>query len=88
MKHFLIIYDRTAAKLLELREFSDSERDAASAARLEADKRTKTQPNIEVVILTSDSLQTIKKTHAGYFKTIQELILDMMAELELTPHPS
>lgn len=81
LKHFLIVYDRPAGKILEFKEFRESEAAAASAARLEAEKRTRAQPHIEVVVLDSDSLQTIKRTHARYFKTLPELLREMMAEV-------
>jgi hypothetical protein len=81
MKRFLIVYDRPLGKLLEFKEFGESEAAAASAARLEAEVRTRAQPDIEVVVLESDSLRTIKRTHARYFQTASEFIREVMAEL-------
>jgi len=81
MKHFLIVYDRPKAKILEYREFGESERAAASAARLEAEKRTRANPDVEVVVLESDSRRTIERTHSRYFKTFRELLQDIRAEL-------
>lgn len=85
MKHFLIVYDRPAARLIELKEFGESEEVAASAARFEWELRTRAQPEIEVVVLDSDSRQTIERTHPRYFKTLRELIQEMIAELSPVP---
>ena len=71
MSLFLLEYDRPAGKLLRLREFSEDQRDLAYAERQHLE-RTK-PPHIEVVVLESDSLATIKKTHGRYFYTLEEL---------------
>jgi hypothetical protein len=81
MKHFLIVYDRPTGKTLELKEFSEAEEAAANAARFEWELRTRAQPEIEVVVLDSDSLQTIQRTHARYFKSFPELVQDLIDEL-------
>jgi hypothetical protein len=64
-KHFLITYDiaREHAHVDELGE--DDAR--ALAAYSAAEARHRGDANIEVVLLGSDSLETIKRTHASYF---------------------
>ncbi len=73
VKSFLLVYDRRAGKLLLDREFGVSERDEALRQRFELEHRYRTDPNIEVVVLTAASRQVIEHTHGRYFKTIEEL---------------
>jgi hypothetical protein len=76
MPHFLIVYDRSAGKRLQLREFSDGERDEASCARFAMEDQQRSNPDVEVVLLSSTSRQAIERTHARYFKTLEELARD------------
>ncbi|HEX4492275.1 MAG TPA: hypothetical protein VH914_13785 [Acidimicrobiia bacterium] len=70
MKTFLLVYDVSTGTLVDRREM---DADAARARRLELEKQFRDQPNIEVVVLSSDSLDTLKRTHSRYFKTVGEL---------------
>lgn len=66
IEYFLLEFDRASGTLLSSRELGEDETAAVSAyEQLE----TKHQGNqsIEVVLLGSDSLETIKVTHANYF---------------------
>lgn len=73
MKSFLLVYDRRAGKLLLDREFSESERDEALRQRFELEHQYRTDPNIEVVVVTAASREVVEHTHGRYFKTIEEL---------------
>lgn len=65
MKHFLLVYHRPTGTLREQTEFDDG--DAALEARFERERRWAGDRDVEVVVLTSDSLATVKKTHGRYF---------------------
>lgn len=71
MSYFLLIYDRPAGALRELREYAPAERAHAYAERdrLELDK----EPHMEVVVLQSASQADIRKSHGAYFYTLAEL---------------
>jgi hypothetical protein len=71
MRHFLLVYDRSRAALLEKRAFDD--RDAAFHARFEAERAHRSDPSIEVVVLSADSEEALLRTHARYFQTIAEM---------------
>lgn len=73
MRSFLLVYDRLAGKLLDDREFSASERDEALRQRFELEHRYRTDPNIEVVVITAASREVLEHTHGRYFKTIEQL---------------
>jgi hypothetical protein len=69
----LLVYDRLAGKLLDDREFSERERDEANRQRFELEHRYRTDPNIEVIVLTAASREVVEHTHGRYFKTLEEL---------------
>jgi len=73
MNHFLLIYDRTAGRLLKLQEFPESGWDEALRQRNAFELEEREHPNIEVIVLSGASLEQVKSTHARYFKSLREL---------------
>lgn len=69
---FLIDYDRGSGSIRLFRSFADWERLKAEQLRLELDLRDRA--DAEVVLLEADDEQTVRKTHARYFKTATELL--------------
>lgn len=67
MKFFLLVYDRTAGRLLDMREFSEAQRTEAAAERIARELAERGRPDIEVVLLGAESLDALKKTHSRYF---------------------
>lgn len=65
MIHYLLIFDHAEGKLIEERPFTD----AAAAVRAygEAEEEHRGNRLIEIVLVASDSLATIRLTHANYF---------------------
>jgi hypothetical protein len=65
INQFLITYDiaRKHAHVDELGEDTDG----ALAAYSAAERRHRGDANVEVVLLGSDSLETLKRTHGSYF---------------------
>ncbi len=63
--HFLLVYSHEQRKLIEQHEFSDSSR--ATAAYAAAEKKHVTESDYEIVLIGSDSIQTIMQTHGHYF---------------------
>jgi hypothetical protein len=65
--HFLLVYDHVQQALVaEPREFLDSAEAAAAYAELEREHHH--DANLEIVLIGSDSLETIKSTHGNYFE--------------------
>lgn len=64
--HFLLVFDHDAGKLLEEVDFG-SEGERALAAYAEKELIYRDRENIEIVLIGSDSLETVKLTHANYF---------------------
>jgi hypothetical protein len=67
IKHFLVVYD-IATGQAEVRTFG-MDYDAAQTAYAELEQETRDDPNLDVVLLSADSLATIKRTHSSYFET-------------------
>ncbi|MGH7686381.1 MAG: hypothetical protein ACREN2_06150 [Candidatus Dormibacteria bacterium] len=69
IRHFLLVFDHNLGKLVELEEFgTDSDRAVAAYAAKEKELGSLGSASaIEIVLIGSDSLDTVKLTHANYF---------------------
>jgi hypothetical protein len=67
IKHFLVVYD-LASGGATVREFG-TDYEAALAAYAEAEGDLANRGVYDIVLLGSDSLETIKRTHSSYFHT-------------------
>lgn len=65
IKHFLISYDLVTGKT-EVESF-DTDYDAAQAAYAQAEQANADDEKLDIVLLSADSLETIKQTHSSYF---------------------
>ncbi len=69
IRHFLLVFDHNKAKLVDLQEFG-SDSDGALAAYAAKEKELGelgAESAMEVVLIGSDSLETVMLTHANYF---------------------
>lgn len=67
LRHFLLVFDHASAHLIQLLEFDTDVNEAmAEYARLEREHMDKAD-RVEIVLIGSDSLDTVKVTHANYF---------------------
>lgn len=70
--HFLIIYNHGLRKLeQEIEEFSDPA--AATHAYEQSEADYSRSDDVEVVLLGSDSIETVKRTHPNYFEDWSDL---------------
>ncbi len=68
MKYFLIVYHRSAGRIvLGPIEYAESQRDEALMRRFALEKEYADKPDHEIVVLGSTSLENIKFTHGRYF---------------------
>ena len=63
--HFLLVYDLRARRLVDVRTFTNPEE--ATAAYGQAEREHLDDRDTEIVLVGSDSLETVKRTHAHYF---------------------
>ncbi|HEV2755681.1 MAG TPA: hypothetical protein VG318_07875 [Actinomycetota bacterium] len=68
MKQFVIVFDRPRGEILEMVEFPEAERDVALKELFDREERFRDEADVEVVMLGSDSIETLKATHGRYFK--------------------
>ena len=67
-RHFLILFDGASASMKEpVREFRRPA--AAVKAYAEAERRYEDEPMIQVVLIASDSLSTVKATPPNFWNT-------------------
>jgi hypothetical protein len=67
LNHFLLVFDHGKAQLVDLQDFGTDVKAAMSEyARLEREHLGRAD-SIEIVLIGSDSLDTVKVTHANYF---------------------
>ena len=65
LHHFLLIYDLRARRLVNILTFTNAEE--ATAAYGQAEREHLDDRETEIVLVGSDSLETVKRTHAQYF---------------------
>jgi hypothetical protein len=63
--HFLLVYDHKSQMLTTQEQFEDSEQAVAAYFKMEQDH--KDDSLVEIVLIGSDSFETIRLTHANYF---------------------
>ena len=66
IKHFLLVFDHEAGHLVEEYDFG-TDSDAAVAAYAAKEAEYQGRSRIEIVLIGSDSFETVKLTHANYF---------------------
>lgn len=64
----LLVFDHTKGCLIRLTEFGDDE--VSALAAYEATEVEFSDPSYEVVLIGSDCLDTVKRTHANYFEDV------------------
>lgn len=62
--HYLVVYDTGAGKAT-VTEFDDSAEALSAYSAVEDENRDRA--DIEVVLLSADSIETIRRTHSSYF---------------------
>lgn len=73
LKHFLLVFDHTQSRFVEEpREFSDATE--ATSAYAEVEQRYSKEDLVEVVLIGSDSFETVQATHSNYFDGTVALI--------------
>jgi hypothetical protein len=67
IKHFLVVYDIAAGRA-DVRSY-DTDYDAAQVAYAELEQQVREEEHVDVVLLSADSLETVRRTHSSYFET-------------------
>lgn len=65
LKHFLLVYNHRTQRLVSQEEFSDS---SEAIERYEEEERLNYDKDyMDIVLVASDSIESVKVTHANYF---------------------
>lgn len=86
INHFLVVYDISNG-LAHVEAFG-RDYDAALIAYADAEELHRRNDDVEVVLLGSDSIETLERTHSSYFelaeKHVDRLVARDLAELGLS----
>jgi hypothetical protein len=66
LRHFLLVFDHASARLVREQTF-DHKIDLALHAYRAAEQEFADRPLMEIVLVGSDSMETVRLTHANYF---------------------
>ena len=71
MAHFVLIYDRVAGALLRQQQYANSA--DALVARFAAEDEFRARSEVEIVDLSAGSEEELRRTHARYFLSLDQL---------------
>lgn len=84
INHYLLVFDHARGELVETVDFG-ADVDAATAAYSARERAHREDAHIDIVLVGSDSLETVKVTHSTYFARSGESDLrDLLRLDELT----
>lgn len=69
--HFLLVFNRTSGELVSIEGFE--EQDLATSALSLLERSHEDEDQIEVVLISADSIETLKKTHGHYFSGVETI---------------
>jgi hypothetical protein len=81
LKHFLILYDVRERGVIEpVREFARDDESAAVEAYQREEDRHRGSDRVQVLLISSDSLDTVKHTHRNFFSsdTLDDLVREVI----------
>ena len=65
LSHFLLVFDHVNGELIHQEQFDEA--DVAAQAYFKTEQVYRDHPRVEIVLIGSDSIETVKLTHANYF---------------------
>jgi spore cortex formation protein SpoVR/YcgB (stage V sporulation) len=71
VSHFLLVFDRAHSHLISEQRFDDHRQ--ALEERFRAERMHRANPDIEVVVLSAESKDALRLTHARYFQSVSLL---------------
>jgi len=73
MENFLVVYNRRTGES-DVRKFPAGRGRAAVRERFKQERLHRHDPDVEVVVLSSSSLDELLKTHSRYFRSAEEIL--------------
>ena len=81
IQHFLLIYDRRKDRLMSHESFGENV-DAAVTAYRAAEIEYQDRSEMDIVLVGSDSLETVRITHSTYFTGAAARVLEQVRALQ------
>jgi hypothetical protein len=72
VKHFLVVYHRRRGELVRMTEYADELE--ALGERFALERERGADRSLEIVVLSSDSEETVRVTHRRYFEDVPQLL--------------
>lgn len=66
IQHFLLVFNHEAGRLVQQRDFGTNV-EAAVAEYTLLERKYENSPMMDIVLVGSDSIETVRITHANYF---------------------
>lgn len=86
INHYLLVFDHARDELIDVVEFG-SDVEAATTAYSARERQHREDGHIDIVLVGSDSLETVKITHSTYFGGVSKVDLRSLLRLdELSAH--
>jgi hypothetical protein len=76
LSQFLVVYRRSTGHLMEFRDLGQ-DRQSALKFRFAAETERRFDRDVEVVVLSADSADEVRRTHGRYFKTVPALAQEL-----------
>ena len=74
MNYYVLVYDQRSGTLITIEHYGSDGAPAALARRFELDREYAGNPGVEVVLLSGESEDALRRTHGRYFKSVNELL--------------
>lgn len=88
INHYLLVFDHARDELIDVVEFG-TDLDSATTAYSARERQHQEDGHIDIVLVGSDSLETVKITHSTYFAGGSKVDLRSLLRLDkLTAHRS
>jgi len=86
LEHFLIVFDTTTNRIARLETYDDLARAVEAYGRTEAEYFDR--PEIHVVQISSDSIDTVKRTHGLYWGqgSLDDAVVEVLDTLRRGDH--
>jgi len=66
IQHFILVFDRRAGHMVDQLNFGTEARQAVTKYE-QLEEQYRHDPHMDIVLVGSDSIETVKVTHANYF---------------------
>jgi hypothetical protein len=74
MNFYVLIYDQATGRLRDIENYGADRAADALSRRFELDRAYAAESGVEIVLLSAESEAALQRTHARYFRSVDELV--------------